>query len=267
MKLKNLSFVISELKFISNKALIEYKEVEALKFIDKIVFDHVGFTYPQSVQQILKDISFELKKGETIGFIGASGSGKTTLLNIFLRFMIENTGNITIDGIKLSQENRASFQKTIGFVQQDVYIKNGTLIENIAFGEEHEDVDDEKVNKAIKDSMLTDLVNQHPDKLEMFLGENGVRLSGGQKQRVGIARALYKDAQILLFDEATSALDPETEKEIVATINHLAKMDRTIVIVAHRVTTLEMCDRIYELKEGKIKNVYGYEAVLKKVMG
>jgi len=266
LTIKNISYVISELKAVSRKSLVDYKKVQALSFTDKIKFDHVGFRYPDSSIDVLENINFEIRKGETVGFIGSSGSGKTTLLNIFLRFITEGQGSIYLDGIKLDATNQPSFQKSIGYVQQNVYIKNGTLLENIAFGELEEEVDREKMKAAIKDAMLTDLIEQHPDGMNIYLGENGVKLSGGQKQRVGIARALYKDAQILLFDEATSALDPETEKAIVKTIHHLARLDKTIVIVAHRVTTLEMCDRIYELELGKIKGVYQYKEVLNKVM-
>jgi len=266
LTIKNISYVISELKVVSRKSLVDYKKVQALSFTDKIKFDHVGFRYPDSSIDVLENINFEIRKGETVGFIGSSGSGKTTLLNIFLRFITEGQGSIYLDGIKLDPTNQPSFQKSIGYVQQNVYIKNGTLLENIAFGELEEEVDREKMKAAIKDAMLTDLIEQHPDGMNIYLGENGVKLSGGQKQRVGIARALYKDAQILLFDEATSALDPETEKAIVKTIHHLARLDKTIVIVAHRVTTLEMCDRIYELESGKIKGVYQYKEVLNKVM-
>jgi ABC-type multidrug transport system fused ATPase/permease subunit len=234
--------------------------------LNEIKFENIGFSYPDNPAEVLQDVSFHIQKGETIGFIGSSGSGKTTLLHIFLRFLPETRGCVTIDGVKLDASNNAQFQKAIGYVQQNVFIRNGTLRENIAFGLEDSEIDDIQLHKAIHDAMLAEFVAQHPDGLDMILGENGVKLSGGQRQRVGIARALYKDAQILLFDEATSALDHETEKAIVATINHLAKLDKTIVIVAHRITTLEMCDRIYELKNGMIAGTYDYNEILKKAI-
>lgn len=266
LSLKNVSYVITELRSLSNRPLTDYMEVEAMPFNDKVCFENVSYQYPSSSTIVLDNISFEIKKGETIGFIGSSGSGKTTLLNIFLRFLEETSGNVLVDGATLSTVNKASFQKSIGYVQQNVYIKNGTLKENIAFGEDILEINEEKMESAIKDAMLSDFVIQHNDGVNMYLGENGVKLSGGQKQRVGIARALYKDAHLLLFDEATSALDPDTEKAIVSTINHLAKLNKTIVIVAHRVTTLEMCDRIYELDRGNIKGVYNYNEVFNKLL-
>ena len=266
LAIKNVSYLISELKPLANYSLQDYKNIPSLSLKNEIKFENIGFKYPDHPSEVLQNVSFHIKKGETIGFIGSSGSGKTTLLHIFLRFLPETKGAIFIDGKRLDSDNKASFQKAIGYVQQNVYIKNGTLRENIAFGLEVSEIDEINLNKAVQDAMLADLVEQHPEGMNMMLGENGVKLSGGQKQRVGIARALYKDAHILLFDEATSALDPETEKAIVATINHLAKMDRTIVIVAHRITTLEMCDRIYSLEEGMIHGVYRYEDLLKRAM-
>jgi ATP-binding cassette, subfamily B, bacterial PglK len=218
------------------------------------------------IGQYSKDISFKIKVGETIGVIGSSGSGKTTFLNVFLRLLKESSGNIKVDGNIINETTNALFQKSIGYVQQAVYIKNGTLKENIAFGEMESEIDIQKLKRVLKDAMLEEFVINHPGGYDMLLGENGVMLSGGQRQRIGIARALYKDAEILLFDEATSALDPETEKAIVATIYNLTKLNKTIVIVAHRVTTLEMCDRIYDLKAGEIAGIYNYKEVLDKVM-
>ncbi|MBK9564366.1 MAG: ATP-binding cassette domain-containing protein [Saprospiraceae bacterium] len=266
LAIKNVSYLITELKPLANHPLKEYADIQTLAFENEIKFKNIGFTYPDNPSEVLQDVSFQIKKGETIGFIGSSGSGKTTLLHVFLRFLHETKGSVYIDGIKLDLSNNASFQKAIGYVQQNVYIRNGTLRENIAFGLEPSEIDESNLHKAIQDAMLAEFVHQHPERLDMMLGENGVKLSGGQRQRVGIARALYKDAQILLFDEATSALDHETEKAIVTTINHLAKMDKTIVIVTHRVTTLEMCDRIYELKNGTIACTYQYNEILKKAI-
>lgn len=266
LAIKNVSYLINELKPLANYNLKEFKNIPQIAVLNEIKFENIGFSYPDNPAEVLQDVSFHIQKGETIGFIGSSGSGKTTLLHIFLRFLPETRGCVTIDGVKLDTSNNAQFQKAIGYVQQNVFIRNGTLRENIAFGLEDSEIDDIQLHKAIHDAMLAEFVAQHPDGLDMILGENGVKLSGGQRQRVGIARALYKDAQILLFDEATSALDHETEKAIVATINHLAKLDKTIVIVAHRITTLEMCDRIYELKNGMIAGTYDYNEILKKAI-
>jgi ABC-type multidrug transport system fused ATPase/permease subunit len=262
--LKNMSFVIEELKPVIQKSYPDFKEVEKLPLRDHISFQNIEYTYPTTQIPVLKGVSFDIKKGETIGIIGSSGSGKTTFLNLFLRLIHETNGKLMVDGLQIKEDKNACFQKAIGYVQQQVYIKNGTLTENIAFGEKPDETDHEKLQKVIRESMLGDFVAAHPLKEQMQLGENGVMLSGGQRQRVGIARALYKDSEILVFDEATSALDPETEKAIVTTINHLTRLNKTILIVAHRVTTLEMCDRIYEFKEGKVQGVHTYEELLKK---
>ena len=267
LALKNISFVVDELKTIKNFHLKEYNSVQPLELNNKIAFHHISYQYPSSETPVLNDLSLEIKKGETVGIIGSSGSGKTTFLNLFLRLIQENQGTIKVDENILNEPlKNAAFQKSIGFVQQSVYIKNGTIIDNIAFGESPAEIDMERLKSALKDAMLAEFVEAHPLKYNMPLGENGVMLSGGQRQRIGIARALYKNAQILLFDEATSALDPETEKAIVTTINNLTKLNKTIIIVAHRVTTLEMCDRIYELKKGAVNGIYTYEQVHDKVL-
>ena len=264
LALKNMSYIIEELKKVSNFRLKEYKNIQALPIHQEIAFHNISYTYPLSEISVLKELSLSIKVGETIGIIGSSGSGKTTFLNLFLRLVHETEGSVTIDHKPLDDTTNASFQKAIGYVQQAVYIKNGTLIENIAFGEDTKEIDYDKLDKAIKNAMLENFVDDHPKGKMMPLGENGVMLSGGQRQRIGIARALYKNAQILLFDEATSALDPKTEKAIVQTIYNLTNLGKTIIIVAHRVTTLEMCDRIYELKDGTVSGVFSYEEVMNK---
>ena len=191
-------------------------------------------------------MSLTIKKGESVGVIGGSGSGKTTLLKVFLRLIAPHSGSFEIDGKALDgKSDDASFQRNIGYVEQDVFIMNGTLAENIALG--FEEIDQQLLQQVLDESMLSTFISQQSEGLSMQLGEGGVKLSGGQKQRVGIARALYKKSEILVFDEVTSALDPITERAIVQSINHLASLGKTILIVAHRITTLEKCDRILEL--------------------
>lgn len=263
--MKNMSFVVGALEKVKNVRLIDFATVEAMPLNEAIALNDVCFDYPNSKKTILNKVNFVIKKGETIGIIGTSGSGKTTLLSLFLRLVNETSGSIKVDGQTLTNQNNASFQKSIGYVKQNVYIKNGTLIENIAFGETETELDHERLLQAIDNAMLTEFVSEHVDGIQMQLGENGTMLSGGQRQRIGIARALYKKSQILVFDEATSALDSITEKAIVNTISKLTKMGKTIMIVAHRISTLEMCDRIYKLEQGKIVGEYSYKEVLKRV--
>jgi|GEM_PF-230499 len=260
LTMKNSSFVFDELKAIRHSTLSAFEKVPATEFKNEIQFRNLSYQYPEDEEKVLNDVSFDIKKGETIGFIGSSGSGKSTLLKIILRLLEESTGQILIDGNHIDQKLSPSFQKIIGYVQQEIFIFNDTVKSNIAFGDD--DVDEEKFAKSIKDAQLDDFLNTHPKGSDLLLGENGVNLSGGQKQRIGIARALYKDAEILIFDEVTSALDGETEKAVVESINHLTQIGKTVIIVAHRISTLEKCHRIYELQEGKVSGVYSYPEVV-----
>jgi ABC-type bacteriocin/lantibiotic exporter with double-glycine peptidase domain len=205
----------------------------------------------------LIDINISIKKGEMIGVIGTSGSGKTTLLNLILQFLASEDGQIKVDNQVLNKDNAGSFQKILGYVRQDVFIKDASMMENIAF--DRHDIDKERVLKAIEEAHLSDFLEELPDGLDTMLGENGANLSGGQKQRIGIARALYKDAEILLFDEITSALDSNTEQAITKSIANLANLNKTVIIVAHRISTLRYCDRIYELKDGEVVRMLSYE--------
>lgn len=251
---------IIPLLIVSNYKPTKFTTIQPLPIHQSIAFKNISFFYPGAKEQpILKKISFCVNKGETVGLIGVSGSGKTTLIHLLIRLIKESYGYIEIDGKRLDAVSDAAFQKNIGYVQQDVFIKDGTIIENIAFGEGSASINQARLQKAIKGAMLTDFIASHSAGLNMMLGENGVKLSGGQKQRVGIARALYKQADILVFDEATSALDMETEAAIVKTINRLAKTDKTIFIVAHRITTLSSCDRIYELENGQVARIIKYK--------
>lgn len=257
---KNATPQIKPILVLRDYKATKFKIVERLPFNKKLIFKNISFAYPSTKEKkLLKNINFQVKKGQTIGFVGESGSGKTTLIHLLLRLIKEDNGYITIDGQQLLPTLNAAFQKNIGYVQQDVFIKDGTLKENIAFGEEIMDINNLLLIKSLKEAMLTDFVANHPKGLDMQLGENGVRLSGGQKQRVGIARALYKQAEILVFDEATSALDMDTEATIIETINGLSKTDKTIFIIAHRITTLSSCDSIYELEKGTIKRAISYQ--------
>lgn len=265
LAIKNNSFVIDELKLVANSNLEKFEEVEKLPFESFIELDGISFTYPEDKRTVLNNISLKIKKGESLGIIGGSGSGKTTLLKLILRLILENDGRFRVDTNVLdTPQLNASFQRNVGYVEQDIFIMDGTLEENIAFGEK--EIDYELLNLAIRDAMLDPFVEMQEMGIKMQLGEGGVKLSGGQKQRVGIARALYKQSEILVFDEATSALDPTTEKAIVDSINHLAEIGKTIIIVAHRITTLEKCDRIIELKNGSINREPLYSDLIKEIV-
>ncbi|HNQ13802.1 MAG TPA: ABC transporter ATP-binding protein [Bacteroidia bacterium] len=237
---------------------------EKIEFEKSISFDKVTYHFPESDVKVIDELTFTVNKGETIGFVGSSGSGKTTLMNLLLGFHEPVSGDIMIDDIALNKTYRKHWRSMIGYVKQDVFMVDGSIKENIAFGEN--EVDEVKLKSAIKQASLDKFIDSLPQGWDTPVGEKGSRLSGGQKQRMGIARALYNNAQILVFDEATSALDVETENEVTEAINSLTDHNRTILIIAHRITTLKRCDRIYELKEGKISAVYQYRELIEKVL-
>jgi ABC-type bacteriocin/lantibiotic exporter with double-glycine peptidase domain len=244
--MKSYGYVTKELEPLVDIQLRPFDEVDAISFEDKIELKKIGFVYPDTDKQIIENFDLTINKGETIGIIGASGSGKTTLLKIILRLLRESTGSFVVDGKELTNENEdAAFQKIIGYVEQETFIAEGTLEENIAILED--EIDYDRLERAIKDAQLEDFVKNQPLGLKMQLGEAGIKLSGGQKQRVGIARALYKNPQILVLDEITSALDSATEKEIVKVINGLSGTGKTIIIVAHRMSTLSKADFLIKI--------------------
>ena len=212
--------------------------------------DNVCFNYPLAQNPTLKNISFEIKQGETIGFIGPSGSGKTTLIDLILGLLKPDSGTIELNGLKISDFIK-SWQNQIGYVPQSIYLTDDTLRNNIAFGLKKEEIDEVAINKAVKSSQLFDMVGELSDGLDTEVGERGVRLSGGQKQRLGIARALYHDPEILVLDEATSALDTETESSIVDSLKEI-KGKKTILIIAHRQSTVKYCDKLIRINQGRI---------------
>lgn len=264
LDLKNHSYVIEKLQHLRGKDIATISETKKMSFEETVDFQNIEFKYGGKDTWAIADINLRIKKGETVGFIGQSGSGKTTLLNIFMRLLRETKGTILVDGQSITPENESAFQKNIGYVQQEVFIKNGSILENIAFGEDVASINIDKINEVIKHAKLRDFISQQENGLDTILGERGANLSGGQKQRIGIARALYKESEILVFDEATSALDMEMENAISETINNLTTLGKTVLIIAHRITTLSNCDRIYELRNGQLHNVYSYEDLHKE---
>lgn len=233
---------------IGNAADNHSEPSQPLTFRHDIVAEHIRFAFPDSTTDVLNNLSFCIRKGERIGIRGMSGAGKSTLMNILLGFYPLNEGQILIDGQVLKPEQLKSWHQLIGYVPQEVFIINGDLAQNIALGQE--DIDIDRVWKVLEQVQLKDWAESLPDGLHSSLGEYGSRLSGGQKQRVGIARALYKQAEILLFDEATSSLDNDTENGVNNAILQLSESSHeiTLIIIAHRESSLSFCHRIIELK-------------------
>lgn len=233
-----------------------------LSFERELSFEHVTFAFPGSAQPVLRDVSFRVRKGEKIGFVGSSGSGKTTLMNLLLRFYTQQSGEVRVDAQPLTPAYTKAWHRLVGYVKQDTFLMDASLRDNITLGDPMPD--EQRLRYALEQASLADFVAGLPHGLDTVAGERGTKLSGGQRQRIGIARALYKQTQVLVMDEATSALDNQTEREVNEAINKLSQTDITILIIAHRITTLRQCDRIFELKNGRIAAVYSYDELLAK---
>lgn len=218
---------------------------------DKIEIRDLTFCFDDATEPVIKEFSLNIMRGERVGIRGSSGIGKTTLLNLILGLYRPTSGGIYIDGNILNKENIRSWHRSIGYVPQTVFIADISLAENIAFGHTADDIDYELLSRVIKLADLEEFVSSLPEGVNTHIGEQGSRLSGGQRQRVGIARALYKRADILLFDEATSSLDGKTEENINSAIRRLSTEDKslTIIVIAHRESSLEYCDKIITLGE------------------
>ncbi len=221
-----------------------------ISFNSAIGLQSVKFTYPSSVSPVLRNVSFTIPKGQSIGLIGESGSGKSTVIDIILGLLKPQAGHVMVDGQDIHQALR-SWQDMIGYVPQSIFLTDDSLKHNIAFGIAEGNIDMEALNNAIQAAQLYTFVESLPHGIDTVVGERGVRLSGGQRQRIGIARALYHDPDILVLDEATSALDEETEKEVMQAVDMLHG-SKTIVIVAHRLSTVRNCDRILKFQAGEL---------------
>jgi len=218
----------------------------------------LGFRYRPDTPRVLENVNLTFGKGKRIGFMGETGSGKSTLLDIVMGLLQPTEGALTIDGVVLNESNQRSWQRLIAHVPQSIFLTDSTVAENIAFGLPRADIDIVRVRDAARQAQLANVIETWPAKYDTIIGERGVRLSGGQRQRIGIARALYKRASVIIFDEATSALDNDTERALMCAINALGS-DLTILIIAHRLTTLKDCDLIVEIGDGGVKRVGQYK--------
>lgn len=257
----SLEKIYNDVKVI--KPVILNENQDLLSFNDLISLKNISYNYPNTTRSVLKNININIPSKTAIGFVGATGSGKTTLVDIILGLLDPQDGSIEIDGKIITKKNLSSWQKSIGYVPQNIYLSDNSILENIAFGLDHKNIDKNAVEEAAKISNLHDFViNELPDKYQTKIGERGVRLSGGQRQRIGIARALYFKPQLLILDEATSALDHKIEKKIMDMIYDLSK-NTTIIMIAHRLSTIKNCDKIYVLDKGKIINEGTFQELIK----
>jgi ATP-binding cassette subfamily B protein len=224
---------------------------DPIKFEDSIRLCSIEFRYSDQGPQVLSNISLEINKGTRVGFIGTTGSGKSTLLDIIMGLLPPTNGTLEVDGTPIVMDNSRAWQARIAHVPQAIFLADSSIAENIAFGSPIETIDMERVKVAAQRAQIAHTIESWRDRYQTLVGERGVRLSGGQRQRIGIARALYKQADVILFDEATSALDKETEAAVMDSINAI-RGDITVLIVAHRLSTLDECDVVYELSHGQI---------------
>lgn len=228
-----------------------------------ICLQGISFTYPNASKPALDDINLTIPLNTTVGFVGESGSGKSTAIDLILGLIKPGQGELKLDNTPITEENKQAWQANIGFVPQSIFLSEGSIAENIAFGIKKSEINLEQVKRAVKLAHLEALVNRLPDGLNTKVGERGVKLSGGQRQRIGIARALYNDASILVFDEATSALDGITEKIIMDAIHELSGQ-RTIILIAHRLKTVKPCSHIFLMENGKLVDQGSYTELIKK---
>jgi ATP-binding cassette, subfamily B, bacterial PglK len=223
-----------------------------------IVLQDVVFDYPGKKGLALDGLTLTIPANRMVGLVGASGSGKSTAVDLLLGLIRPQQGRVMIDGVPLTPDNLRSWQAGVGFVPQQIFLADASILENVAFGIAREQIDEARAMEALRLAQLDDLIEKLPEGVETWIGERGVQLSGGQRQRIGIARALYQQARVLVLDEATSALDGITERRVMSDIQHLAGQ-MTIVLVAHRLTTVKECDIIYLLDGGKVTDSGTYD--------
>ncbi len=232
------------------KVYQEKIEVEKLDIKENILLKDITYKYPNTEVLIFDHADMEIPIGKSVGIVGTSGSGKTTVVDIMLGLLQLQSGEILADGVEV-REQYSSWLKNIGYIPQTIFMIDDSIRKNVAFGYAEEDIDDEKVWRALKEAQLDEFVRGLPEGLDTGIGERGIRISGGQRQRIGIARALFEDPEVLVLDEATSALDNDTEAAIMDSINRLHGK-KTLVIIAHRLQTIEKCDMVYRVENGKV---------------
>ena len=249
----NNSFRVEPKKQIIEKKYLNPKQ--------QISLENIAFTYPNKEEPTLNQLSMTIPANSVIGVVGPSGAGKSTLIDIFLGLIEPQEGQLIVDHTIINGQNLRSWQNSIGFVAQSIFLSEGTIAENIAFGISHDQIDLEQVQKVIKLAYLDEFIQTLNDGVDTRVGERGVQLSGGQRQRIGIARALYHKAEVIVFDEATSSLDGVAEKMIMDAIHDFSGQ-KTIILIAHRLKTVQKCDKIFFINNGKVDDQGTYQELL-----
>jgi ABC-type multidrug transport system fused ATPase/permease subunit len=257
-----LDNLLQELKI--NQLKMTLKKGGSLPFKKSIRLKNIYYNYPNTKKLALKNINLEIFAHTTVGLVGTTGSGKTTIVDIILGLLDPQKGTLEIDGKIINNENKKSWQQTIGYVPQHIYLFDDTISSNIAFGINKENINQKSIERAAKVANLHEfIINDLPLGYKTIIGERGIRLSGGQRQRIGLARALYHNPKVLVLDEATSAMDSVTENSIMKEI-YKSRKDTTIILIAHRLTTVKDCDVIFLLDKGKLKNQGTFQELIKR---
>jgi ATP-binding cassette, subfamily B, bacterial PglK len=227
-----------------------------------LVLEGISYAYPAAERQAITGLDLAIAAKSRVGIVGGTGAGKTTAVDIMLGLLEPQQGTLLVDGIPITRENRLAWQRSIGYVPQQIFLSDDTVAGNIAFGRKPSDIDRAAVERAARTAELHDFVMRElPEGYDTFVGERGVRLSGGQRQRIGIARALYHDPDVLILDEATSALDNLTERAVMDAVHNLGHA-KTIVMIAHRLSTVRDCDIIFMLENGRVIASGSYDELL-----
>lgn len=241
---------LKEIENLEKKIALQRHDVDKLQLQKEIRIENLSFTYPNTTKKIFDNASLMIQKNQSIAFVGSSGAGKTTLADIIIGVLEPNEGRVFVDGIDVFTHLEA-WHKSIGYIPQMIYLMDDTIRANVAFGIPEQEVDEDKIWKALERAEIAEFVKTLDQGIYTKIGDRGIRLSGGQRQRIGIARALYSEPEVLILDEATSALDNETEAAVMESVDSLHGKT-TLIIIAHRLSTIQNCDKIYAVEEGKI---------------